>query len=396
LKYVQSLIFISGLNLNELSDATIEPLSNFSHIPTVTRGVPFEQKAPSLRLFLSNNPLTRAPGAVFNVDLLVELSLRNTHITSLPPAIGRLRNLEKLNIAQTRLRYLPAELLGLMKYGGKLKELQMQPNTFYQPARMELITKPKLNGEQQAEMQAEAETLSGNSAEQRQEGVLAVTLDSATVNEIKVGNHEGSWRSPRWYVALLARSSVQYSDSRGVITSTFRLPELPPENEAANLDKMVVDNEPLMSNPAGAALTSSSHVPSLFELALQACSRTSALPTLASYLPCDAPSHVPALLDRIVEQGKMNGNTGTLPCSNCGKPVVVPVAQWLEWWYVRCVATDIKPGEELIWLRVPTMDIDVATPFLKRACSSRCLPKPAAFRTQLDGTLPWVTKRIQG
>ena len=388
-----TLTFASGLDLKELSDATIEPLSTFSHIPTVTRGVPFEQKTPSLRLFLSNNPLTRVPGAIFNVEFLAELSLRNTHITNLPPAIGKLQHLKKLNIAQTRVRYLPGELLDLMKYGGKLEELQMQPNTFYQPSRMELITNPKLNESQQKGTQNEAETLSGDAVVPEPAEVLTAMLDCATVNDIKAGKFDGNWHSPRWYVALLARSSIQFNDSRGVITSTFRLPERFSENDAAELSEIKVTNEPLMSDPATALSNSSSRVPSLFELALQTCSRTTALPKLKSYLPPDVPQHMPVILDRIVEQSKENGNTGTLPCSTCGRQVIVPMAQWLEWWYPRCVSMTVDPGSEMIWLRVPVRDIDTAIPFLKRACSSKCLPKPAAFRSQLEGTLPWVVQR---
>ena len=75
------------MGLEELSNETISRLSEFACIPIVAEDVPFEQSDPSLRLYLAQNPLIRAPGAIFNLEFLTVLSLRNTRITELPPSI---------------------------------------------------------------------------------------------------------------------------------------------------------------------------------------------------------------------------------------------------------------------------------------------------------------------
>ncbi|GKT96451.1 leucine-rich repeat domain-containing protein [Colletotrichum tofieldiae] len=107
-------IDLSMMGLKTLSDATIRPLSEFSCIPIVAEGVPFEQKDPALQLYLYRNPLLKLPGAIFDLEHLTVLSLRGCRLRELPPAIGKMRSLRTLNLAQNLLRYLPAELLDLM------------------------------------------------------------------------------------------------------------------------------------------------------------------------------------------------------------------------------------------------------------------------------------------
>ncbi|KAK2075360.1 hypothetical protein P8C59_009491 [Phyllachora maydis] len=126
-------IDISHVELTSISDATIAPLAGLAVFPTITQGVPFEQKDPTIRLFLANNRLTCIPGAIFNIEHLTVLSVRGNNLQELPPSIGKLKNLQTLNIGQNLLHWLPAELLDLMKYKGKLKTLSLHPNPYHQP-----------------------------------------------------------------------------------------------------------------------------------------------------------------------------------------------------------------------------------------------------------------------
>ncbi|KAG7147269.1 hypothetical protein HYQ46_003902 [Verticillium longisporum] len=124
---------LSMMGLESLSNATIAPLAELVPIPLVAEDVPFEQKDPSLKLFLFGNPLFLVPGAVFDLQHLTVLSLRGCGLRELPAAVAKLSQLETLNLAQNSLRHLPAELLDLLAAPGKLKNMQLQGNDFYRP-----------------------------------------------------------------------------------------------------------------------------------------------------------------------------------------------------------------------------------------------------------------------
>lgn len=305
--------------------------------------MPFEHKDPALKLYLANNPLIRAPGALFNLEFLSVLSLRNTKIDELPPAIGNLRNLTTLNVSLNQLRYLPAELLELISHRGKLRSLHLMPNPFHEPKSFSPL-----------------------------EDVAQVEDEAAPPSpEVK---------PLQWQLRISGRSPVQFSNSHGDVVSQFRLPWPPADDDHSSPLLVEMDDlalAPLLprsSRGNNSSVAEPSRVPSLMELALQSCSRTglrrSALPSL---LAAGGQPHLAKLTQCILDQGEANANAGTVPCSTCGRRMIVPLAQWLEWWALSPTNTQEggvnNTAREGIMARVP---------FLKRACSSRCLPKPTA------------------
>lgn len=366
----------------------LSSLSELSCIPLVTDGVPFEHKDPALKIFLSGNPLIRAPGALFNLEFLSVLSLRNAQIVELPPAIGNLKNLKTLNVSLTRLRYLPAELLDLMTFEGKLKELIIHPNPFHLPDQRDGQGEifPRLSEEPE-------DVLLLHEAEGRGEyhgkTVRAwLDKDARPKREEKSMNHT-SLPLDVWQMLLAARSPIQFTDSRGVQLSQFTLPQLPTED---GVPPMVVETEELTSLPAlprsvresNAAAVSFSRVPSLMEIALRSCSRTAQREQLPEYLEAGDPHHLADTLRDLNAQAEANGNTGTVPCSTCRRPVVKPLAQWIEWWDLGMIA--LRDKGSIGALNVSELD-KLSVPFMKRACSWGCLPQSAPYGTGYPGTV---------
>ncbi|KAI0011343.1 hypothetical protein F4779DRAFT_573230 [Xylariaceae sp. FL0662B] len=384
-------IDLSYSGIESLSNATISQLSEFSCIPLVTEDVPFEHKDPSLKIYLANNPLLRAPGALFNLEHLTVLSLRNTKIKELPASIKNLRNLQTLNLSLTQLRYLPGELFDLLEYPSKLESLIIDPNPFFRPGhhkpRAYLRPRPQ-----------DADVLHESSFPPV---VLQVWLkrkdapqDNVSYQPVTTSTGLGA---ARWQTFALARSPVQYRDSRGLIVSKFQLPQPKPTPDSPASGQglvLPIQTESLSSSPALPSstrdqVTSSgqkSRVPSLFEVALQACSRTTQLRDLSSYLPPQAPPHFVEALDRVVRQGEENANSGDLPCSVCKRRVIVPMAEWIEWWNIHNTTIPDDGLEEPPGFKIIK---EMKVPFLRRGCSWGCLPKPMEYGQPLPGTAVW-------
>ena len=362
-----------GLGLSSLSNATIEPLSGLVPIPVVTQNVAFEQKDPELKLFLSNNYLSRLPGALFNIEHLTVLSLRGNRLTELPPAIGKLKNLKSLNVSLNALRYLPAELLSLMRVtgkGGKLTELLVHPNRYY-------------------EFEGQDE------------------LDRRGKYILRRHNQR----------LCVARSLVCYKDSYGKVWSDFSMqpePSAPGTDGASNVlateDASVAPTPPWSTLPhlaRGDNASSStvgltaSRVPTLVEKALEACYRAPQLPHLADMLPDDAPLHVRRQLGKAAELRESGGCT----CCVCGKhetPLVAPMTEWIEWWefgksdiniyyltreHEESIGNALDPsGSEgdSIDIHHPgkegTTDQIEVLPFAFRGCSWGCVPTATSSR----------------
>ncbi|KAI1872272.1 hypothetical protein JX265_001596 [Neoarthrinium moseri] len=375
---------LTSIGLEDLSNATITPLSEFACIPTVTEGVPFVQRDPSLKIYLAQNPLRRAPGALFNLEFLTVLSLRNTKITELSPSLGNLRNLKSLNVSLCRLRCLPGELLELMTYPSKLEDLLLDPNPFYQPDTDDNPIPdldPELFEDSKDIILLHEQTLNNTA-------VLRTWLDKRDGLGDGVQDSLSDLTST-WRARIVARSPVQFMNSRGAIISKFHLP-------SAQSDLKVLETEDLTLPPslptsmAHSSTGEASRVPSLLELALKSCSQTSQLPLLPAYLPDDAPPHLSELLRRIVVQQQTNANLGDLPCSNCRRRTIMPVGQWVEWWYTARVS--LATGQ------VGPMVEDSArkaVPYMKRACSLGCLPQPRKVGAHFPGTVRTCVTSIQ-
>ncbi|CAK7198813.1 hypothetical protein SEUCBS139899_001480 [Sporothrix eucalyptigena] len=339
-------ISLIGLGLTALSNATVEPLSGLVPIPVVTEGVAFEQKDPKLKLFLSSNNLMRLPGAIFQLEHLTVLSLRGNGLTELPSAIGQLRNLKSLNVSLNKLQSLPAELLSLIRTfgkGGRLTELLVHPNPYFSPEQ-----KPD---EEDAEK-------------------------------------EESGRTPRFVgdkPTRVARSPVHYMDSWGNTCSQFTLD--PAVLGACNL--IPTENLTAAPHPPNDTTSSSSRVPTLVSLALEACYRTPQLPQLPDLLPPDAPPRLGRQLGKALVVRDTGGST-CLVCSQHHahpRPMVTPMTAWLEWWELgkpdmnltystTTPAVSYSTGETAAAQRTPLAENEIELlPFMWRGCSWGCLPR---------------------
>lgn len=113
----------------------LRPLRHLTKLPTI-REPPVAEDVytslePFLRLFLAGNSLAKVSSELFELSNLKVLSLRNNKLTELPPAIRRLTSLQEVNLSVNRLRYLPWELLWLIKKGD-LKHLIIRSNPLLQ------------------------------------------------------------------------------------------------------------------------------------------------------------------------------------------------------------------------------------------------------------------------
>ncbi|KAI1352718.1 hypothetical protein F5Y01DRAFT_313664 [Xylaria sp. FL0043] len=370
-------IDLSSLGATTIPDGPISRLAELTLIPSVDKDVPFEQTNPELGVYLSKNRLIRAPGALFNLEHLTYLSLRNNKITELPPSIGNLRNLRELNLSLNRLRYLPGELLRLLEYPSRLSSLHIHPNPFHRPESLPPSPKP----DERSNITIPKD--------------IFIYLGPGSISLCSVNT--GMTEANAWQMLILARSPVQYSNSRGSVLSKFHLPCEQLDDHARSREfeekqHVTVQTEDLslLSTPHLQGRSSdipskSSHVLSLFELASKSASRAAQIWDLASYFPPQAPSSVLQTIDRIAEQSTLNGNAGTLPCSICGRQITTPTAQWVEWWDIS--KAERKQSEILTLEPLSMNENENAIPFLKRGCSWNCIPKPMEIGQRACGSV---------
>ncbi|KAI0101297.1 hypothetical protein F4814DRAFT_111487 [Daldinia grandis] len=393
-------IDLSSSQIDSISNATISQLSMLDTVPPIAEDFPFQPKEPSISLFLSNNPLSRAPGAIFNLENLTILTLRNTNITELPPGIGKLRNLQTLNISLTRLRSLPGELLDLLRFPSKLEVLNIHPNPFYQPDNFESdFVIDDIWNEEKHEQSVLLQDELVRSDGRRVKFWLDKQYDPSVRPEVLASKRlHGSL----WEIITLARTPVQFSDSRGTVVSTYKLPN--PESTTADspiYEKVEYSNQVIQTEdlhlPSGlprlkrnqsTSICNQSRVPSLLELALQSCLRSGQLRELPSYLPSNAPPHFTELLYRLADRSEQNANSGGLPCSVCGRRVAVPLTEWIEWWEISRLNIDEK-AKDMFVDPVGSGDKERAVPFAMRGCSWKCLPKTTKPGQRHRGTIRW-------
>ncbi|KAF7549778.1 hypothetical protein G7Z17_g6174 [Cylindrodendrum hubeiense] len=332
-----------SMGLEEVSNDTISPLSQFSCIPLVTKDVAFEQKDPELKIYFAMNRLTRVPGAIFDITYLTILSLRGNKLRELPPAIAKLRNLKELNVSQNKLRHLPIELLELLKANSRLHTLVLHPNPFWQP-----------------EYDLQTEDLGEGSA-QSSNTVLYQYEDTEDLSIPHLVNRS------------LGRSPTQLSNTIGRVFSDFRLPS-GPASLVLPVESAAEGNPPQTPSKGMAELRRSqsggSAVPSLLEAALRACYRSDQLPDMGYYIP-DGLSHLRELLERAIRQKEAGG----LKCSRCSKLIVVPTVEWVEWQEIRTCERVAHDGP--VQVRVAPLSMaegETAVPFIHRGCSWRCGP----------------------
>ncbi|KFH47462.1 Plant intracellular Ras-group-related LRR protein-like protein [Hapsidospora chrysogenum ATCC 11550] len=338
-----------SMDLEELSNETVTPLSQFTCIPQVTKDVAFEQKEPEIRLYLAQNRLTRLPGALFDVTYLTTLSLRGNQLEEVPPAIGRLCNLQELNISQNRLRHLPIEILDLLDTDCKLQSLIVHPNPFLKPKQKDEISE------------------------------MAREHASVRIHDGRDGDEEPVMTAPRLVSRRLGRSPVQVSDSSGRVVSSFRLPAQP-TSERLEVEALFEKCVEKCDRPKGAR-----GVPSLVEAVMRSCYKSEHLGEFERFMPEEL-CHLGELFDRAVRQKESGG----LTCSGCGVSMVVAVLEWVEWRNINTLRKSVsqvmeRRAEDSVigFAEVPGLyqldplseiEEEQVIPFVRRACSTRCGP----------------------
>ncbi|MCJ1401307.1 hypothetical protein MMC11_004519 [Xylographa trunciseda] len=293
-------IDLSGRALGEIQNSTLKPL----HYLTVQENnyFPPSQEAyrpltPRISLYISNNNLEELPGEIYRLQNLVDLSPRQNSLTTILPSILNLTNLESLNLSANNLRHLPWEILILARRG-KLVSMAFHPNPFITP----LPVKPGL-----ALPEGYGRFFPNTSRQ----------VASTSIAYLDITGR------------LCRGSSPNPAVTKKYIPSTRGQPSSIPR--------------PWMDNPA--------KTPSLFELALRACSASPDLCQIIHLLPKDAAPHLWHTLKWAQDLGEGGGQL----CSVCLKPFVMPRTVWVEWW------DGLGSGH---------------LPFLKRGCSWACVSKP--------------------
>ncbi|KAI0203248.1 hypothetical protein F4808DRAFT_37099 [Astrocystis sublimbata] len=405
-------IDLSSNNLSSLPDEQLSRLAELALIPSVDKDVPFQQVNPEIGLFLSNNRLTRAPGVLFNLEHLTYLSLRSNQIVELPPSIGKLRNLRELNLSLNRLRYLPGELIDLLKWPSVLTTLSIHPNPFFLPDKSHpdlekfpaLTPIPKLSIVSDTER---GETLFLPIYWRRDSKEEAYVVHEINGDRICGEVHDQVQRVGHaftWHVTLHGRSLVQYSDSRGIVISKFHLPIGPGGDHLQSEDSgenqrvtiQTVDLKADEADPTPPSIDRASAIPpqptrvlSLYEMAAKSAAQASQTWDLASYLSPDAPSSLIQTIDRINAQSTSSANLGTVPCSTCGRQVVTPLTHWIEWWDISRYKWENIQGHQD---PLSSDRLENAIPFLKRGCSWSCVPKDQQLGGIAPGTLPQLRR----
>ncbi|MCJ1431585.1 hypothetical protein MMC27_000939 [Xylographa pallens] len=296
----RQVIDLSGRALGELRNSTLKPLHYLTlqeHDYSPPSQEAYRPLIPRISLYISNNDLEDLPGEIYKLQNLVDLSPRQNLLTSILPSILNLTNLESLNLSANNLRYLPWEILVLARRG-RLTSMAFHPNPFITP----ISTKPGL-----ALPEGYGRFFPNTSRQ--------VASTSVAYLDITGRLCRGSSPNP-------AVTKNYVSSTRGQYSSTPR---------------------PWIHNPA--------KTPSLFELALRACSAGPDFFQIIHLLPKDAAPHLWHTLKWAQDLDEGGGQL----CSVCLKPFVMPRTIWVEWW------DGLGNGH---------------LPFLKRGCSWACVSKP--------------------
>ncbi|KAK3693631.1 hypothetical protein B0T22DRAFT_45759 [Podospora appendiculata] len=355
----REMVDLSELGLKTLSNSVVESLSNLVPIPTVMKDVAFEHKDPSIKLFLSRNPLKQFPGAIANIEHLTVLTLRATRLTELPGSIASLKNLQSLNVASNSLRYLPGELLELMKKGSALNDLQFHPNPFFQPR----DHSPSGHGRAEYEM----------------------TFD-VDADPQPLGN---SWNGLT--TSLLSRTPVQFFNSARSSLSDF---SLPPLDEHLTADSRKIEHEDFWDLAVPKTIAASqSHfqasrdgtqrqrpvgATSLHELALRAAARALQPHELEFIKQGEYPIRNPDVVERAVRIHRAGGQK----CCVCKRETWNPLTEWLEFREVlrTHVSTSVEDGESRTietLVRLGNNVDECYVPFVRKGCSWACIPLKA-------------------
>ncbi len=295
------------MHLQQIRTPTLNPLRYY------TKQVPQQRNSyqgltPDLGLYLSNNSLDNVPSEVYHLVNLKVLSLRSNNLTEILPAMSGLTNLNELNLGSNQLTWLPWEILGLVDPSSPLhvEKCNVHPNPFLKPV-------PSIRN-----IEDWKETLRKN------------------------------------YKGHLASTRIAFLDTTGSSLRDYaQAPSSVPEHWEKSLNAEDSVYPPLHKR---------TKTPSLMELAIRACYKSTHLSQLPFLLPSDCPAHLKQLLE---STWKLKESGGT-HCSVCGSDYILPRTEWMEWWY--CTPSNGSPvdGGEL------PAHKGMPVPLLRRGCSWQC------------------------
>ena len=322
----------------------------------------YEPFAPAVKLILSGNRLRSVPSAIFDLEHLTVLSLRGNKLTELPGSISRLHNLTELNVANNRLRWLPYELLSLLREHQKLEHLTVHPNPFLQG-----LPQPRVDVTQGLEYpitDVELHRL-GDNIRSRSSNHNVQDNDSRLLWILQVYEQHRKRRFPQnrsddgenrermqWVEPLyVSKSSVAFHNPDGSLASRSA-----PASGLIPLTNTIfpASVEGTVALPPTGVTASS--VPSLFEIALQACSASPFFPTIQALLPEDVPESVFRGLHIAADRKGQDREA----CTMCGRRYYIRRTEWIEYWH-------LKRG-----IRLNAWD-QLFLPFLRHGCSWKCM-----------------------
>ncbi|KAI9776827.1 MAG: hypothetical protein M1835_005406, partial [Candelina submexicana] len=275
-------VYLSQLNLQEIKNSTLAPLKSliqyrcWHNLRSTGPDKPrYESFLPGLHVFLSNNLLRSLPMALLDLERLSVLSLRGNELTEIPPIIDRLSNLKELNLSGNHLRFLPWEILTLIR-GGKLETLILGTNQLVQ---VDQFSMPDSKYPKDEEHRRIIETTAAEPWVPR-----SVTT-----------------RPKPWAPEFLAATAVSYFEVDGT-----RHRESPASPSLLARTKDILSAASPDYVPAPLDFASPSFAPSLIEISLRSCASNSNLSELSDLLPSDCPEILPRLIEE-AESSKIMG-----------------------------------------------------------------------------------------
>ncbi|KAF2237682.1 outer arm dynein light chain 1 [Viridothelium virens] len=368
------MIDLSDLELESVPDELLEPLQQIIKLPRAEDRAPspelYRSLAPALQLYLSANRLRSIPSAILNLEHLTVLSLRGNKLVELPGSIGRLRNLVSLNVANNLLRWLPFELLDLLRDPGKLTHLYLYPNPFLQ-----VLPQPKGYFSKGVRLD-----VTRNVAEEYRDNLCAyfqncevesdrdhlpwvlqlldlrllrIIADDRLETESDFAL-EGKWNL--YQPVYLSKSDIDFYNADGSLASNLTAGRGSVSPSSVSPSAKVFPIRLGAETELPPQVDGASSVPSLFELALRTCSASPFFSDLRALLPKDIPESVSCGLQVARETRGDNAKI----CTICGRPYIIRRTEWIEFWYYR-LDRGFTNWEELF------------VPFLRQGCSWKCV-----------------------
>lgn len=315
--------------MKALSKSAFKLLSTFTSVPSA--GAPFQALEPQLKLNLSSNSMVEVQRELFDLPHIHMLTLRANDIRELSPSISRLQQLVELNIANNCLRFLPYEILELVREGTQLRRLNIHPNPFYEP-----------------DLPPSRE----NSASQKQVDGPRRILSRAVAGSFTYSDASICWKKVHRFSSQIRYFNIDGSLAKGPMMPT----------NYGRVTKIPVALPGQFQSPPS---TFVSAAPSLLEVGLRACYQSTQLPHLAGYLHAETPPYFLDLLSR-VQTIKENGGQ---KCTICRREFLITRTEWIEWWEISAVPHFGKDRKATVSGRD---EIEALIPLMRRGCSWKC------------------------